>query len=162
MHGKVDRAARPSARYCAPRDGRGLHTEAGKTLAQVSQLVAGPSAFICDECISLCVVHLPVQSELSAFEDAVAVEMALQKRNCHVLTRPSWQRMKQATRHNAAQYGRPTSLQTSRAAFSASRQMTSMSTRVGRPSSTKISPSTSTIATSRPWPVCTRLPSGLT
>jgi hypothetical protein len=35
----------------------------------------------------------------------------------------------------------------------------SRSTRVGRPSRTSTSPSTATRSTSRPWPVCTRLPS---
>jgi ATP-dependent protease Clp ATPase subunit len=44
----------------------------GKTQHQVDCLVAGPHAFICNECIGICVSYLPMRSKLKAFATIVA------------------------------------------------------------------------------------------
>ena len=38
----------------------------GRRKDEVACIVAGPNVFICDECIGLCVVCLPVRSRLNA------------------------------------------------------------------------------------------------
>jgi len=38
----------------------------GKGKDDVAGIVAGPNVFICDECIGLCVVCLPIRSRLNA------------------------------------------------------------------------------------------------
>ena len=53
----IDRSKRNAAPICS---------FCGKPPDQVSQLVAGPHAFICDECIGICITYLPFRSKLNA------------------------------------------------------------------------------------------------
>jgi ATP-dependent Clp protease ATP-binding subunit ClpX len=54
----INRSKQKAALYCS---------FCGKSYQQVSALVAGPQAYICDECIGLCVTYLPFRSRLNAF-----------------------------------------------------------------------------------------------
>src|ERR1700738_4119811 len=54
MINRVRRDASPYCSFC------------GKAPEQVGLLVAGPRVFICDGCIGLCLVYLPLRSRLSA------------------------------------------------------------------------------------------------
>ena len=61
----------------------------GKNQKEVKKLIAGPTVFVCDECVELCMDIIREETKSSAFKSKIGVPSPREICDCLLYTSPS-------------------------------------------------------------------------